>query len=499
MEPSSNSSRLRGFRFLKKGAKIEVLPKDEGFHGSYFTATIIEMPQYTPWSSNEMHANSFVIQYDTLLTEDETRPLRELADFSGIRPLPPTTGNNRHLAFEVNDVVDAFYQDGWWVGSIEKILDHISEDGNKYRVRFEYSTERIVFTFSELRPHYDWVDGKWVKPQKKVSSVHKSSGKSKVENVATGTVEKQSDESRQCHTSSSKDLPEKVSLDMAATNKRQLQHEKLVPTPCSKKSKIVCSPIEITVATDKSRPQTVPLEGPHKKTVEIDGMSVMAMNQSIPFEKSSPVWKFVESLDVFKKYPQNPHFRPLVKEKEGMREGHAIGLMTNFSDAAEKISKLRYDDPETMFRTHLEVFPDLEKHGFIIAPLEKRLRELISTKANISQLQILEAETNAKVKDVTDEKTRTDEEIDGHAKNIGKHAKNMVEIAKRMDELAKMFKAEEEEKMKEESMKAKKESIKLEKVLEIAGLMSTLDTVSGDLGAARQKFQKLTGGYIENE
>ncbi|KAG6648040.1 hypothetical protein CIPAW_07G120400 [Carya illinoinensis] len=47
-------------------------------------------------------------------------------------------------------------------------------------------------------------------------------------------------------------------------------------------------------------------------------------NRRLPFVKSSPVWKAIESMEIFRIMPQNPHFLPLDKCKEEYREGLAI-------------------------------------------------------------------------------------------------------------------------------------------------------------------------------
>ncbi|KAF9592818.1 hypothetical protein IFM89_017437 [Coptis chinensis] len=66
-------------------------------------------------------------------------------------------------------------------------------------------------------------------------------------------------------------------------------------------------------------------------------------NESLPFIKSSPGWKDVESNEIFRSMPQKPHFRPLQKKPELLREGKALGLMACFglrlSGAANRSEK----------------------------------------------------------------------------------------------------------------------------------------------------------------
>ena len=81
--------------------------------------------------------------------------LREEFDTLHIRPCPPETlVVDRLSRFEE---VDAFYNDGWWVGVISMVLG-----GSKYLVYFRDTDEEIEFKHSDLRLHQDWIDGKWI-------------------------------------------------------------------------------------------------------------------------------------------------------------------------------------------------------------------------------------------------------------------------------------------------------------------------------------------------
>ena len=52
-----------------------------------------------------------------LLDENGSTLLQEFVDVEFVRPKPPIDGNDRK-AFDLNEVVDAFYQDGWWRGVV---------------------------------------------------------------------------------------------------------------------------------------------------------------------------------------------------------------------------------------------------------------------------------------------------------------------------------------------------------------------------------------------
>ncbi|CAI0459582.1 unnamed protein product [Linum tenue] len=132
-----------------QGMQVEVTTDDEGFKGAWFAATIIE-------PSGE---DQFLIEYKTLTNDDDTEFLREEIRTCHIRPCPPETIIVD--GFKVMDEVDAYYNECWWVGVIAKVLINC-----KYMVYFKDTDEKITFKQADLRPHQDWLYGKWVVPSK---------------------------------------------------------------------------------------------------------------------------------------------------------------------------------------------------------------------------------------------------------------------------------------------------------------------------------------------
>ncbi|KAK5770170.1 hypothetical protein PVK06_046320 [Gossypium arboreum] len=117
-----------------QGDKVEVCSKEEGFLGSYYQAKIL-----SPLNDNTLYR----VQYKNLVEEeDQTRPLVEIVSADEV--------------FHYLDSVDAFDNDGWWVGKIT------GRQGSKYWVYFETTRDEIAYPVSRLRHHLEWRDGHWI-------------------------------------------------------------------------------------------------------------------------------------------------------------------------------------------------------------------------------------------------------------------------------------------------------------------------------------------------
>lgn len=150
-------SRVRELKFKTKyggttseanfsnGTMVEVKSNEEGYHGSWYTAVIV----------GSIGKDKFLVEYQTLKTEDETELLKEKADALHIRPCPPVI--QRLDRFKLLEKVDAWYNDGWWVGLISRVLP-----GLNYAVYFWNTNEVLEFGHFNLRPHQEWIAGKFV-------------------------------------------------------------------------------------------------------------------------------------------------------------------------------------------------------------------------------------------------------------------------------------------------------------------------------------------------
>ncbi|ONI04227.1 hypothetical protein PRUPE_6G310200 [Prunus persica] len=143
-EEEEEGEKVSTHEIFTKGTPVEVSSDEEGFNGAWFAATIVEA----------VGEDKFLIEYQSLRTEDDSAFLREEIDTLHIRPCPPEIVVDH---FSLLQEVDGYYNDGWWVGVISKVLR-----GSRYIVYFRGTYEEIEFQHSELRLHQDWIGGKWV-------------------------------------------------------------------------------------------------------------------------------------------------------------------------------------------------------------------------------------------------------------------------------------------------------------------------------------------------
>ncbi|KAK2974260.1 hypothetical protein RJ640_016746 [Escallonia rubra] len=134
-------------------------------------------------------------------------------------------------------------------------------------------------------------------------------------------------------------------------------------------------------------------------------------NQSLPFLKCSPLWKAIESMEVYKKMPQTPHFSPLRECKDESREGLAISGMVTFATVVEKASNLQFSSPRTIIDSYLETLGQLEVHGFNVEAVQARLNEMLSNKDVGGQLQTESKEVETHIMAHNVEKTELEKQI----------------------------------------------------------------------------------------
>ncbi|KAB2602789.1 hypothetical protein D8674_003794 [Pyrus ussuriensis x Pyrus communis] len=142
-------------------------------------------------------------------------------------------------------------------------------------------------------------------------------------------------------------------------------------------------------------------------------------NPDLPFVKSYPeIWEKVESMDAFKRYPQKPHFYPLVKCGELSRESLAVAKMLTFASLVEKTSKLNIEDPGDFFDSIFEELGDLETFGFDVKAVRDRLNSLIDIKVQLAHVQDKSKEVQIKIAEQTQDRKKHNEIICGVGKQI---------------------------------------------------------------------------------
>ncbi|KAL1829441.1 hypothetical protein ACET3Z_007853 [Daucus carota] len=131
---------------FKRGDVVEIMGTEEGFEGSYFEAILI----------SKVSNNDYIVQYNTLMNDDKSGPARAFVSGKDIQPVPEEIMAEK--GFSLNDRVDVYYREGWWVGKITEKLE------NEYRVWFEHTGDEGVYspTHTQMRLHRDWINGKWV-------------------------------------------------------------------------------------------------------------------------------------------------------------------------------------------------------------------------------------------------------------------------------------------------------------------------------------------------
>lgn len=141
-------------------------------------------------------------------------------------------------------------------------------------------------------------------------------------------------------------------------------------------------------------------------------------NQSLPFVKNTLLWTTIESMDIFKRMPQKPHFNPLEHCKESSREGAAIGFMVTFLSIVERTCRLHYDDPRSTIEETLETLNELETHGFDVQLVRDRLTELLLMKDKQEKLKTEIADIDTQIITHNIDKERIDGEIEEINKQI---------------------------------------------------------------------------------
>ncbi|KAI9080593.1 hypothetical protein K1719_037454 [Acacia pycnantha] len=149
--PSSSPSSIGIHRFFT-GQVVEVINLPPG---SYYEATVI----------SHIPHGFYIVEFNTLLNDEDFSFLRETVGPDDLRPLPPrqsiddvsTTGGG----FSLDQMVDVQDEEGWW---LTEITGREESDPDSYLVYCYWNPvdRDVVFHSSELRVHQEWIGGHWV-------------------------------------------------------------------------------------------------------------------------------------------------------------------------------------------------------------------------------------------------------------------------------------------------------------------------------------------------
>ncbi|XP_070027404.1 DUF724 domain-containing protein 6-like isoform X1 [Nicotiana tabacum] len=156
---------------------------------------------------------------------------------------------------------------------------------------------------------------------------------------------------------------------------------------------------------------------------------------ALPFQKSSTVWISLESMEIFAKFPQNPHFSPLAEHEEVKREELALQKMLKYAFLGDKISKLTIADLKNsmVINDILTCLKDLEECGFDIMQIKRPLYDLLNSERQI-QFQNKFDEIKGRIRDYNLEREEAEQEISKTAMKVKDLEKELMS-AKKMIEM----------------------------------------------------------------
>ncbi|XP_033147198.1 DUF724 domain-containing protein 6 isoform X3 [Brassica rapa] len=351
---------------IAKDCEVEVSSEEEGYIGSWYRAILEE----TPTRSGRKKLR---VRYTTLLEEDCSTPFTETVEERFIRPVPP---DDLSVVLEEGSVVDADHNDGWWKGVIIKKM----EEDDKFLVYFDSPPDMIQFEKKQLRPHFDWTGSKWVRSLNKVSEEQYSkenSHKRKMKRKKTHNLNLDKTEAMIAGTSDNDDYDQNLSASILGV-KSSNGSDKSKAMVAGTSNNIFDGDYDQTLSSwilgvkasngsDKSK------ELAHDETRASEDTTMV-----LPFAKRSPIWKALESMEVYKAAKQSPHFIPLLETREEFREGLAVGGMVNFSSLLERVNNLQPHTPKSTLARFKECFAELEKYGFDVTTPISRINMLFS-------------------------------------------------------------------------------------------------------------------------
>uniref|UniRef100_J3M3P6 Agenet domain-containing protein n=2 Tax=Oryza brachyantha TaxID=4533 RepID=J3M3P6_ORYBR len=125
-----------------KGSQVEVAKLEGNPVVAWFSAIV----EKAIWK------NSVLVDYNCSKSDGSALP-KEIIHLNHIRPCPPHASS---FSFRINDEVEGFQGNGWWLGVITEVHPEFS-----YTFQPAHSGKEVQLDQKTLRLRYDWIDGQW--------------------------------------------------------------------------------------------------------------------------------------------------------------------------------------------------------------------------------------------------------------------------------------------------------------------------------------------------
>ncbi|XP_072146395.1 DUF724 domain-containing protein 3 [Setaria viridis] len=214
-----------------------------------------------------------------------------------------------------------------------------------------------------------------------------------------------------------------------------------------------------------------------QKTRDADALRNKTGTQ-VPFVKTSHFWSEIDESDVFKEFPQQPHFLPLQQYLPGLREGKALGLMVSFDLFVKSIRKSSIADNEGSFEEAKGVLAELKTNGFDVQYFETLLDKAIKVKFEYTKH--------------LEEKSAVVAQKLGAISSLSKNDSLLCEVDQAMAEL--------EEKLEHLRQKGQLiEKAKEDDEEKLSKLSVVESSVQKALDADKQQFQRIFAGMLQKQ
>ncbi|CDY25263.1 BnaA02g21930D [Brassica napus] len=278
------------------------------------------------------------------------RPNKEV-DMRSIRPRPPPFSAEE---LKLVDYIEVFHGTSWRQGRVI---------GRVFRGRC-----KVLLEATNKLPSKVWEDGVW-KPRESPST--------------QGSVDEMSDSSSTFSPASNSPRENPMESPLTQGLVDEISDSGNTFSPVSNSPPVTPSPSISATPLMQTRENGTREDNNRKRKREeklssVEETEARDITMVLPFEKKLPIWKTVESMEVFKTFPQSPHFTPLLEIREDAREMSAVGMLLTFSGLLEEVKSLKLNNPISSLNSLSDSFTELEKHGFDVKVPMLRISKLLS-------------------------------------------------------------------------------------------------------------------------